>query len=332
MSRFQHIPTTIITGFLGAGKTTAIAHLLKQRSPQERWAVIVNEFGQIGIDGDLLPSDGVTIREIPGGCLCCVGSQSFSVGLNQLIKTAKPDRLLIEPTGLGHPARLIEQLRGEYYASVIDLKAVITLLDARQLNDTRYTGHETYVDQVQMADILVANKADTYSEQDRQRFYDYAAALVPSKQKLAIIEQGRLAMEWLDLPASLHREARFASAHDHRAASDHHHPVSSQANWLQLDGRGDGYVSKGWRVQNEVVFSSAGLRQWLGSMLDELSLERVKGIMHTDEGWLGINLTRHESAFTHTAENAQSRLEIIAAGDSLPETLDHQLQALQIQE
>nr|CBX70012.1 hypothetical protein YEW_IU38090 [Yersinia enterocolitica W22703] len=93
--------TNLITGFLGCGKTTTIRHLLSQKPEHEKWAVLVNEFGEIGIDGALLADSGAVLKEIPGGCMCCVNGFPMQVGLNMLLQQAKPDRLLIEPTGWG---------------------------------------------------------------------------------------------------------------------------------------------------------------------------------------------------------------------------------------
>ena len=107
-----NIPTHLIAGPLGAGKTSLIRHLLAHKPAHERWAVLINEFGQIGLDQALLTGsyDGVSLSEIPGGCLCCVAGAPFQVGLARLLRQARPDRLLIEPSGLGHPAELLRQL------------------------------------------------------------------------------------------------------------------------------------------------------------------------------------------------------------------------------
>ena len=109
------VPTNIITGFLGVGKTSTILHLLKSKPNNERWAVLVNEFGEIGIDGALVQGQqteeqGVVIREVPGGCICCAAGLPMQIALNQLLAKAKPDRLLIEPTGLGHPKEVLQVL------------------------------------------------------------------------------------------------------------------------------------------------------------------------------------------------------------------------------
>ena len=99
------VPTNIITGFLGVGKTSAILHLLKRKPKNERWAVLVNEFGEIGVDGSLIEGQnsnehGIFIREVPGGCMCCAAGLPMQIALNQLLIKAKPDRLLIEPSCL----------------------------------------------------------------------------------------------------------------------------------------------------------------------------------------------------------------------------------------
>ena len=89
-SRITAVPTNIITGFLGVGKTSAILHLLRYKPDNERWAVLVNEFGEIGVDGSLLQgrhaeANGVFVREVPGGCMCCTAGLPMQIALNQLL-------------------------------------------------------------------------------------------------------------------------------------------------------------------------------------------------------------------------------------------------------
>ena len=125
-SHLSAVPTNIITGFLGVGKTTAILNLLKSKPANQRWAVLVNEFGEIGVDGSLFQGQqsedqDVFIREVPGGCMCCAAGLPMQIALNQLLAKAKPDRLLIEPTGLGHPKEVLQVLSTEYYQDVLSL-------------------------------------------------------------------------------------------------------------------------------------------------------------------------------------------------------------------
>lgn len=129
------IPTNIITGFLGVGKTSLIKQLLKTKPEGETWAVLVNEFGEVGIDAGLMDASdsGVQIREVAGGCMCCAAGVPTQVAINQLIARAKPDRLLIEPTGLGHPNEIIKVLSAPHYHNVIRLQSTLCLIDARKL-------------------------------------------------------------------------------------------------------------------------------------------------------------------------------------------------------
>ena len=166
--------TNVITGFLGVGKTSAILHLLSQKPAHERWAVLVNEFGEIGVDGSLFEGrhaqeQGIFIREVPGGCMCCASGLPMEIALNQLLAKAKPDRLLVEPTGLGHPKEVLQVLSAEHYQKILSLQKTLTLVDARKLSDQRYISHETFNQQIAIADTIIGNKLDLYDDGDRTR-------------------------------------------------------------------------------------------------------------------------------------------------------------------
>jgi G3E family GTPase len=133
----QNIPTHVIAGPLGAGKTSLIRQLLAQRPANERWAVLINEFGQIGLDAALLSrdDDGIAIGEVAGGCLCCVNGMPFQVGLGRLLRKARPDRLFIEPSGLGHPGSCCSAGAGAV-AGVLAMQPLVMVLDAQALAGT----------------------------------------------------------------------------------------------------------------------------------------------------------------------------------------------------
>ncbi|WP_460085244.1 GTP-binding protein [Pseudomonas sp. H2_G03] len=106
----QNIPTHVIAGPLGAGKTSLIKHLLAQRPANERWAVLINEFGQIGLDAALLTQDddGIAMGEVAGGCLCCVNGAPFQVGLGRLLRRGQAGSAVYRTVGPG-PSRAIAQ-------------------------------------------------------------------------------------------------------------------------------------------------------------------------------------------------------------------------------
>ena len=176
----QRVPTHIITGFLGVGKTTALRSLMARKPPGEYWAVIVNEFGEVGIDQDLLEqTPDMQIKEVPGGCMCCSANVPMQAALNAVFRRRRPDRILIEPTGLGHPAGVIDFLQNEYLQTAIDLRATITLVDVRQWQQQKYREHETYAGQIAVADVLLANKTDLLPPAELHTFWQKLRVCTP---------------------------------------------------------------------------------------------------------------------------------------------------------
>ena len=313
MPLHQDIPVNLVTGFLGVGKTTAIRYLLGQRPEGEHWAVLVNEFGEIGVDGGLLADTGVALEEIPGGCLCCVSAQMFTVGLNRLIRTQRPDRVLIEPTGLGHPAQIIRTLTEAPYAGVLDLRATVTLMDARHLGSLRHREHPNWRDQIALADILVANKLDLYSEAEREALRDFVADMPSPRPPVVETVEGRMERPWLDRPrldrgGALFPEAReFLQAqtvptrdhdHDHDHGHEHEHehehedelghvhlPATGSDDWVTIDTRGDGYIGRSWWLPADRKLDHAAL----GELVAAFAGERLKGLVRTDRGWQQLN-------------------------------------------
>lgn len=165
--------TNLITGFLGSGKTTSILHLLAHKPANEKWAVLVNEFGEVGIDGALLAESGALLKEISGGCMCCVNGLPMQVGLNTLLRQGKPDRLLIEPTGLGHPRQILDILTAAVYEPWIDLRATLCILDPRQLLEEKIVANDNFRDQLTAADIIVANKSDRATPESEAAFANW---------------------------------------------------------------------------------------------------------------------------------------------------------------
>lgn len=282
----KKIPTNIITGFLGVGKTTAITHLLRNKPEGERWSVLVNEFGEIGIDGALLKDSGAFVREVPGGCICCVAGLPMKIALNMLIATTTPDRVLIEPTGLGHPEEIINTLTGDYYDTVLDLRATLTLLDPRKLRDPRYSENPSFNDQLAVADILVANKIDLCSAEDLALLDTWLAQQTDSKP-CHRLTCGELDPLWLDTPRRAHA-LQHSGAHKSARLSLRPEPEALSAavqlpedeDFIRRENQGQGFYSCGWLFRRDWQFSFNGLFLWLAG----LHLTRVKAVLNTDQG------------------------------------------------
>jgi len=317
------IRTHIVTGFLGVGKTTAILSLLQQKPEAEKWAVLVNEFGEVGVDGAILASQGDTManvvtREIPGGCLCCVSGLPFQMGLNLLIAREKPDVLLIEPTGLGHPRNILQTLRSEHYQSQLDVSASLCLVDPRHLSQSRYLEHETFIDQIRLADVLIANKTDLASDADQQAFTQCVAQAQPPKSASARVTHGQVDIALLNYPSDASRLAVYPDAHQHSEDKglEQQPALADDEPYRMLSNHGQGHYSLGWMVQGATLFSLAKLRSWLSS----LAVERAKGLINTDEGAYVLNLREGVLSEMPTRALDESRIELIAA-----EPLDHAL-------
>ena len=289
-------PVNLITGFLGVGKTTAILNLLAQRPAGSRWAVLVNEFGQVGIDGATLTQEGVAVREVPGGCICCTAQLPLRVALTKLIREVRPERLLIEPTGLGHPAGVIDVLRSEDLASALELRNVICLVDPRQLSDEQYRSLETYQDQIALADVLVANKCDLATPLQLQAFTEFAAQRYPPKRLVAQINQGQLDAAWLDIESTASNNVSAARPHD-----------TSQ------------FASRGWIFPAEQVFDQTQLKALFDVWRNDAKILRAKGVFRIGRDWRLFNLVGAEVNSQSLAYRRDSRVELIVRVNPAPD-------------
>ena len=277
------ISTHVITGFLGVGKTTTLEYLITQKPKDERWAVLLNEFGKTGLDALLLASNEVVIKQVPGGCLCCVTQMPFQIMLNQLIRFDRPDRIFIEPSGLGHPDEIVTLLKQDQYQKILDVQPVVTLIDPRHLNNPRHRSHDIYTRQLAVADVFVANKMDLADDEDKQAFSDL---LVEHKRSGYIVENGQLPLSCLKIDKL--REAQFRLL----KKASLNQPFFTQTLMLNKDDV--------WNEQAlEIYFQS-------------LSILRVKGLIHGQQGALLVNSVLGEVTFKQVAStNEPWRLEFI---------------------
>ena len=316
----------IIMGFLGVGKTTAILSLLKQKPADEKWAVLVNEFGEVGIDGAIITAESqnpdIAIKEIPGGCLCCVSGLPFQMALGMLIAKEKPDRILIEPTGLGHPRNLLRTLSSDDYKGILEIAASICLVDPRQLADPRYQSNETFNDQCSMADVLVANKTDLCDVSDKDRFEQFLAAQHPKKLASGWTQQGQLDAAWL-LLASNRERPNQTSHHHHSHGTPALATLAEGEAYSMFENHGMGHYSVGWLFAENQVFNEKKILDWLGS----LDLERIKGLVITEQGTRVVNMKNQVLTHMPTRSLQQSRLEFIHSEELQSDILQGELLA-----
>jgi cobalamin biosynthesis protein CobW len=248
MTALAKVPCTIVTGFLGAGKTTLVRHVL-ENAEGRRLAVIVNEFGDVGIDGDILKSCGIescpedAIVELANGCICCTVADDFVPALEALLNRPNPpEHIVIETSGLALPKPLVQAFNWPAIASRVTVDGVIAVVDgaavaagrfaddpealAKQRAEDSSVDHdnpleEVFEDQLLCADLVVLNKADLMSIGERKDVTDQIGRTLPRAVKVVEVENGRVPTSVL-LGLGAAAEADLASRPSHHDAEGEH--------------------------------------------------------------------------------------------------------------
>jgi len=322
--RYHMIDTNLIIGSLGSGKTSCIQHLIEQIPDNEYWLIIVNEFGQIGIDAALLSeqqSNNLNIREISGGCICCAAQSKLRVNLTQLIRDKRPDRILIEATGLGHPAGIIDLLRDEYLKPVINISTIITVVDISlfdQQPDSHDTGSpintENFKQQIQLADIIVLNKMDLATNSNQTHVRHFLKSFYPLKNKIIETMQGKIDSCHLSFDSAVDKKVPFSKVHthyDHENQTFQLHDFSIQ----QFSSESESHMSFGFIFPAEVTFSRKCLQNFFTTLLNNpsLQIERLKAVFNCGRNWYGFNAVGTDLNISESFYRRDSRIEIISA-------------------
>lgn len=320
----KSVPTNIISGFLGVGKTTFIQRLLADKPADERWAILVNEFGEVGIDGSIFKGkqeNNIFVREVPGGCMCCTAGLTMQVALNQLLAASKPDRLIIEPTGLGHLDEVLDILTEEHYQEVLNLGSVLTLVDSRKLVDERYTTNATFKQQIALADTIVSAKIDLCSEKDQQVLDEFVEGFgdKPIVRANADIQAH---LNHLKQPTDYRSQKHnHAHSHSHNAIP----PVVSapEEGFTSIDNEGEGFFSRGWIFAPDAIFDQVKLV----SLFQDEQIERLKGVFISTNGVFVINKADDVLSVQAIDDALDSRFEIISRSKIDWNTYEMHLQA-----
>lgn len=305
---FPVIPVYLLLGFLGVGKTTAIRHLLAHKPAHERWAVLVNEFGDIGVDGTVLGDTGVVVKQVAGGCMCCASGPITQVALNQLIRRERPDRLLIEPSGLGHPKTILGLLQDDTYRAVLDVHRPLTLIDARQAVQDKYQHHPLFHEQVLLGGVLVLNKSDLSDDETQAAAMKWLTAERPDAAVYSVT-QGEIDPSWFlpnvanDSQTALETTSIMLPELDWRSAPAQPTPE----RWVKAERRADGYFSVGWRLPAETMWRTEDLLAWV----HDLAPVRLKAVLQLDDGWRLINAVDGALSIVSFAAQDEAILELI---------------------
>lgn len=222
----------IISGFLGAGKTTLIKKLLKEAFQDEQVVLIENEFGEIGIDGGFLKEAGIEIREMNSGCICCSLVGDFGASLKEVIEKYHPDRILIEPSGVGKLSDVIKAVQGVQEETGLVLNSYTTVVDAKKCKMYMRNFGEFFNNQVEYAGAIIMSRTDIADEKKTMESMELLRGM---NARAAIITtpienlDGKKLLEVMEHPVSLEaqmmeeEEVCPECGHVHAHGEEHHH-------------------------------------------------------------------------------------------------------------
>ena len=311
----------IFSGFLGAGKTTLIRKLIAEAYKGEKLVLIENEFGEIAIDGGFLRDAGVEITEMNSGCICCTLVGDFEKALKKVMDEYKPDRIIIEPSGVGKlsdVARAVEKVEGT------SIGAKVTVVDVGKCRMYMRNFGEFFNDQVANADLIVMSRTDTAPESKILAASELLRKLNPTA--------GLITTPWAKLSGMQIKEAMDGDAlkkemeHMEHEAHEHHHHHGDDDDECTCGCHDHEHhhhhhhadeVFTSWGVETPKKFTESGIR----AMLDELSdaekfgtILRAKGFVDASDGeWIYFDYVPGEADIRRGSAAVTGRLCVIGS-------------------
>lgn len=320
----------IISGFLGAGKTTLIKKLLKEGFQNEQVVLIENEFGEIGIDGGFLKEAGIEIREMNSGCICCSLVGDFGASLKEVVEKYNPDRIIIEPSGVGKLSDVIKAVQGVQEEVDIALNSYTTVVDAKKCRMYMRNFGEFFNNQVEYAGAIIMSRTDIVDEKKAQEAMELLRSI---NKKAAIITtpieklSGEKLVEVMEHPVSLEEEMMEEEVcpecgHVHEHHHEHHHHDEHEC------GCGHDHHHEHHHHHADEVFTSWGketirkyTKEELTGILDSLSgseeygvILRAKGMLPCEDGtWIYFDMVPEETEIREGAPEYTGRLCVIGS-------------------
>jgi len=302
------IPATVVTGFLGAGKTTLIRHMLTHANGK-RIALIINEFGDLGVDGDILKGCGIEgcadddVMELSNGCICCTVADDFIPTLEKLLnRDNPPDHIVIETSGLALPQPLVRAFGWPEIRTRVTVDSVVTVVDGKAVAEGRFAhsvaavdaqrqqdenlDHETplselFADQIACADMIVVNKSDLLGAAEADALVARLKAEARKGVQVVRTEMGALPVDVLlgqGVSAEDDLEARGEAHHHHHEDAAHaHHDDHDHDHDHHHEHDHDHDAFESFVVTCPEVTDAAGLNDRLASVIRQHDILRLKG-------------------------------------------------------
>ena len=323
----------IISGFLGAGKTTLIKKLLKDGFQGEQVVLIENEFGEIGIDGGFLKEAGIQIREMNSGCICCSLVGDFVTSLKEVVTKYNPDRILIEPSGVGKLSDVIKAVQGVQDEVDIKLNSYTTVVDVKKCKMYMKNFGEFFDNQIQYAGAIIMSRTDIASEKKVQESLELLRSL---NKDAAIITtpienlDGKKLVEVMEHPVSLeqemleeehehhhHHDGECGCGHDHEEHEHHHHHDGECGCGHDHHHHHADEVFTSWGRETIKKYTREGLEKILEALSESDKygiILRAKGMLPAEDGtWIYFDMVPEETEIREGAPEYTGRLCVIGS-------------------
>ncbi len=304
----------VIYGFLGSGKTTFISRILQEWGGKEKIVVLVNEFGDVDIDGTLLQGHGGKIVEMPSGCICCTLQSDFKTQMLDILQTIHPERLIIEPTGIATIGQIRAIIELQIFEDVIDTINNILIADATGFM-ALYKANAPFVEsQVTNARLVLLNKCDKV-EHRRASLVRNAISVINPNATVLLAEYG--GVDWGQYKLALATSP--TSRHLHSVPAGHHHLEEEQPAGapVQVHDEQDalGYESIGLTFDH-LQFSQPMLENLFSQLQGPAmgDVVRAKGIFKVGRKWILLELASGETSTQPVREAEQSKVSVIGKG------------------
>ena len=307
----------IIFGFLGSGKTTFITRVLKEWGDREKIVVLVNEFGEVGIDGELLLNQGGEVVEMPSGCICCTLQSDFKVQMLDILQTMHPDRLIIEPTGVATIAQIRAIVEAEIFEDAIDVINNVLIADATGFMDL-YKANPHFVEsQVQNARIVLLNKCDKVEQKKALLLQNAISAINPEatvlKTEYGGVDWGQYHLALTATPVPQPASEQFVLLD--KALQPQGGGSEQSLSLFPEKREALGYESFGL-IYDDLVFNQPKLEEFFLQLKGPGmgNVVRAKGIFQVDNRWILMDLASGEISSQPVRQGQQSKVSIIGTG------------------
>ena len=319
----------IISGFLGAGKTTLISKLLKEALPDEQVVLIENEFGEIGIDGGFLKDSGVEIREMNSGCICCSLVGDFGTSLKEVVDKYHPDRIIIEPSGVGKLSDVIKAVKDLHIENEIRLNSASTVADASKVKMYMKNFGEFFNNQIEHAGTIILSRTQNISEDKLKKAIEMIRSLnadahiittpwdsLDGKQILAAMENvTNLELEMLAEQAEKTHEEHEHEHHHHDGECCHHDHDHEHHHHEGHHHADDVFTSWGEETPNKYDKEALdAILKKLANTNEYGSILRAKGMLPANDGtWMYFDLVPEEYEIREGNPDYTGRICVIGA-------------------